>query len=87
MSWKKIVKESRLEKLRRVMMKYFDDEYVNWYIEPINESNIDEFIQHEIGEVKANLGTVPEDGKFSDGEDASEYIESANSLIRELEKI
>jgi hypothetical protein len=86
MSWKDIVKESRFEKLKSVMMKYYGDENFDW-LDGLEEQDIDGFIKYEIEELKANLETVPKDGKFSDGEDASEYIESANSLIRELEKI
>lgn len=87
MSWKEIVKESRLEKVRAVMKKYMDDGYVEWVTDYVEEETVDEFIEHEIGEIKANLRTVPKDGKFSDGTDASEYVKSANSLIRELEQI
>ena len=87
MTWKDIVKESRLEKVRAVMKKYMDDEYVEWVTDYVTEETVDEFIEHEIGEIKANLATVPEDGKFSDGTDATYYVESGNSLIRELEQI
>jgi len=82
-----IVKESRLEKLEAIIKKYYDDEYVEWYLAGLDESNIDKFIKNEIKELKAELASVPEDGKFSDGEDASEMINASNSLIRELEKI
>ena len=87
MTWKDIVKESRLEKLRAVLRKYYDDNYVNWITENTTEDSVDEYIKWEIGEIKANLGTIPKDGKFSDGEDASEYIKDAQNAIRELEKI
>lgn len=87
MKWKGILKESRLEKLRSVMKKYYDDGYVEWVTDYVEEETVDEFIEHEIGEIKANLATVPEDGKFSDGEDATYSVESANDLIKELEQI
>tara|TARA_R100001015_G_C4540695_1_gene104796 strand:+ start:180 stop:443 length:264 start_codon:yes stop_codon:yes gene_type:complete len=87
MSWEDILKESRLEKLRRVLRTFYDDEYVNWVTDGFDEESVDDYIEYEIGELKANLGTVPEDGKFSDGEDATPYINSANDLIRELEQI
>ena len=87
MSWKDIIKESRLEKLRSVMQTYYDDNYVDRLLDGLDESEVDDFIKHEIGEIKANLGTIPKDGKFSDGEDASEYIKDAQSAIRELEQI
>tara|TARA_R110002072_G_scaffold45239_6_gene125989 strand:+ start:8457 stop:8720 length:264 start_codon:yes stop_codon:yes gene_type:complete len=87
MSWEDILKESRLEKLRSVMKKYYDDEYVEWVTDYVEEETVDEFIKHEIGEIKANLASVPKDGKFSDGGDATYYVESGNNLIKELEQI
>ena len=87
MSWEKILKESRLEELRTILRKYYDDEYVDWITENTTEDSVDEYIKWEIGELKANLGTVPKDGKFSDGRDATPYINSSNNLIRELERV
>jgi len=87
MSWKEIVKESRLEKLRRVIKKYMDEAYSEWATDGFDESSVDEYIEFEIGEIKANLATVPKDGKFSDGQDATPYIKSAKDYIKELESI
>ena len=84
MSWKKILKESRLGKLRAVLRKYYDDEYVDFITEKATEDSVDKYIKDEIRELKA---TLPKDGKFSDGEDATSHINSTNNLIEELEKI
>tara|TARA_R110002020_G_scaffold133182_5_gene297213 strand:+ start:948 stop:1232 length:285 start_codon:yes stop_codon:yes gene_type:complete len=89
MDWKDIIRKNmtRLEKLRTTMRKYMDDEYVDWATDGFDESSVDEYIKFEIEELKANLATVPKDGNFSDGEDASDYIKSSYSLIKELEQI
>tara|TARA_A100001201_G_scaffold142735_1_gene141793 strand:+ start:157 stop:402 length:246 start_codon:yes stop_codon:yes gene_type:complete len=81
MSWKDIVKESRLEKLRAVLRKYYDDNYVNWITENTTEDSVDEYIKWEIGELKANIRTVPK----TSADD--KYKTEVKSLINELEKI
>ena len=77
MSWEDIIKESRFKKLKSVMMKYYIDEDFGWLdgLEELGEKYIDGFIRHEIEKLKTKY--AKEDAEF----------ESANNLIRELEKI
>ena len=78
MTWQDVIKESRFEKLKSVMMKYYIDENFDWLdgLEELGEKYIDGFIKHEIEKLKTKYVN-----------EASKYTESANNLIRELEKI
>ena len=47
MSWEDILKERRLEKLRRVITKYVDARYAESATEGLDESTVNDFIEFE----------------------------------------
>jgi flagellar motor component MotA len=87
MTWKEVLKQSKLAQLRKIMYRHMNRDYMDMVLSSATEETVDKFLEEEIEDQERHYSNFKDEAKYPGGMTGKEHKERLLPYIKELKEL